>query len=527
MSDFEEHKEGKIGHPLQIWPRIFTLHGIAPSDARILKWRQDISPDWEYDKNKAPVWTSSVENFRDDQGRHYICTDGSCFNQSNLALRFAGVGIYAGPGASWNCDFLLGGPIQSSERAELRGIVHVLESVAEHQEAVKQQGGVHLILDNEWVASTAIQLLEHDGDPRRLEHSDLWLRAQKAIDSINDIGAIDISWAPGHVNDVDTGDDADKVMRKKLNDGADDAAKQGAKKHAFPMHACEYADRRVKATAVMQRFIATMISMRRDLDKAYFDKAKKEAPRALEGPPAKRPRTGRSVHELVKDYPGYPWQHLLGGAPSPWQSVDISFTNIKWAWAFPPQAVVWYWTQLQWPQISNLHSVGFAKSHAGGAYKGCSWQEYALDFYFCTSFFPKAAKTTSKHTLKVAASVFAQATKKIADYNNLDPWVGTLARVSTLTPFGQRAVINGTWRRPALRNNIKIGSALARLHEGAQDVSAVLSEKCEQDFREDLPNRKLFDPVRTAFLSYVTVSAASARPPGQQSIMSFLGKAPT
>lgn len=76
-----------------------------------------------YHGDDAPKYTEIHNEFY-----AHVYTDGSCLNGTDRLLAWTGWGVYFAEGPAMNCKSMLHGPVQSSYRAEVRALLHVVRS---------------------------------------------------------------------------------------------------------------------------------------------------------------------------------------------------------------------------------------------------------------------------------------------------------------------------------------------------------------------------------------------------------------
>ncbi len=509
------------------WPETIALHGIIPADPAVLEWRRERPRDFLYQDNPLPLLKVAEDNFRDTEGRVQICTDGSCRLQDMPRLRHAGWGVFGGKGSSWNAAHPLGGVVQSSERGELRAMVHVAEAYVEQEDHIIALGGVVCYLDNEWVAQTGWRILRGWYPTPKVEHGDLWLRFIVAREKIRYPKGLEVKWIPGHMSEDEVAQGIAPDVLKTLNDGADKFAKKGARKHNLPWAVVVRAKRKVAFAEDLQLFLATMAYQRRLLDEDWLNKVKEEllekskkekiGPSEDFGGSQKRVRITEERTALEELYPNYRWKELEGGDVSPWLGLDI-VPALLWAWNIEVAAVLWYWSSLSWSVNYSLWG-----SERGG-YEGITWIELALDFYLATGQAPgpKQRKEGARNTLARAAAIFKQATVKLCEKAGLPrPWFGQEKRVGSLTPFGCRNHMVGITRRPKLLMGHKVGAFLHHAKGQMEGKEVGISDFDMMSVPVGFLPRRIYQPGLRSFQRMV--ESAPGRPPGQRSIFEALG----
>ena len=120
------------------------------------------------------------------------------------------------------------GPVQTSYRAELRAILHVVRTAIDP---------VVVMCDCKSVVDTYNNAARGDMvDPKKLNDDDLW----KQIFELKDPTIVKVQWMPSHLNDEGYEDKKKAALRQgkvterdiQCNDFVDKLAKEGAAKHA-------------------------------------------------------------------------------------------------------------------------------------------------------------------------------------------------------------------------------------------------------------------------------------------------------
>ncbi len=162
-------------------PRITRTQGIIFEDQELIKWRKEaVKEEREYEMRPLPQWKDEEDDQEEAaiitaEGRRVVFTDGSCIEQSDDRYRSAGCGTFVAKGHAWNTAFPLPGVVQSSELAEARAAVHILEA------ATAQQIDVDVRLDNETVVETIMKIVR--GEEVEYEKGEtMWRRARRAIE---------------------------------------------------------------------------------------------------------------------------------------------------------------------------------------------------------------------------------------------------------------------------------------------------------------------------------------------------------
>ena len=113
----------------------FRQCGICPGDDRLLRTTYSI-PDTDDTKFQfQPDQSSLVGTMHTSiDGTSYLraYTDGSCTDGTHREKARAGWGVYFAPAHPGNCTSRLQGPVQTSYRAEVVAVLHVVRATKEH-----------------------------------------------------------------------------------------------------------------------------------------------------------------------------------------------------------------------------------------------------------------------------------------------------------------------------------------------------------------------------------------------------------
>lgn len=82
---------------------------------------------YDYGDNDMVCYINGRRTFK-------IYTDGACSNNQDRDLAKAGVGVYGGPGYSFNLSKPLEGHIQTNQRAELQAILEAMRMIAQRND---------------------------------------------------------------------------------------------------------------------------------------------------------------------------------------------------------------------------------------------------------------------------------------------------------------------------------------------------------------------------------------------------------
>jgi len=242
-------------------PKITREQGVIFEDHQLLRWRRDgVVKEWAYEDRPLPAWKEEEgqEAVTTEEGRRVVYTDGSCLGQSEERVRSAGCGIFVAARHSWNQGFRLPGVVQSSEVAEARAAVHVLEA------ATDQDFDVEVRLDNKSVVETLTAIGE-GGEVEFEKGRHLWRRATAAMRRRKEEGGAGhrVTWVPGHTDSIDVLAGRITEVDRRGNVNVDAMAKEGAAVAACPVDLVEKAAKRKKAGKVLHNGFAEILMKRR------------------------------------------------------------------------------------------------------------------------------------------------------------------------------------------------------------------------------------------------------------------------
>jgi ribonuclease HI len=177
---------------------LLATHGIAFESIELLRWRCDnFVAEWEYDASPFPLWNGDGDAIHEDT-RLVVYTDGACQHQGDPRICSAGCGIFVCSGHPWNTSFVLPGATYSSEQAELRALLHVIEG------ATEQNIDIIAKLDNQYVVDKATEVLAGSCCWPASGH-DLWRRLSLAQSKQVKAGLSGhkVTWIKGHATHLD------------------------------------------------------------------------------------------------------------------------------------------------------------------------------------------------------------------------------------------------------------------------------------------------------------------------------------
>ena len=212
-------------------------------------------------------FTGGSQVMYDDDSFARVYTDGSANGTMQRATARAGWGVCWGQGHPQNACALLAGPVQSSYRAEVRAILHVVPRAA---------CKVRIRCDCKGVVSFFQKVIDGDtSDILRWPEADLWMAIRDAL-PVNPRLTLDAIWMPAHLDEVrnaakkvkaeaELGITLDDVIG---NAAADLLAKDGAAQHALSQHLVDEARDRSFLARHAHQMMVTIWQAREDSDKA-------------------------------------------------------------------------------------------------------------------------------------------------------------------------------------------------------------------------------------------------------------------
>ena len=469
----EEVKEEEL-------PRITKNQGVIFEDHELIRWRKEsVKKEWGYEENPLPEWKEGgVEAKRTEEGRRVVYTDGSCLDQSDERVRTAGCGIFITAGHSWNLGFPLPGVVQSSEVAEARAALHVLEG------ATAQGFDVEVRLDNRSVVDT-LAMIARGEEVEYEKGRSIWRRAEEAMRRRKEEGGRGhaVTWVPGHTDTIDViaGRISEEDRRGNVN--VDEMAKRGAAVDVCPEEVAKAAVRRIKIGTVLHNGFAEILMRRREVMKTMAksweeEEDEPEDPWAPLQPGPRVNKLGLATKRKVKReeesetrteekkeeeamrimWPGFQWcqrsepftvKRAGGYAEGAEEEEPLHKDMMK--------AVRWYWDQLRWKR---------EEEEADAEERGVTWKELAVDCWASTGVILKSRRDSRKTTtLRQMTDCFAKVSRWLEERERRKGgwlWVAKQGRSSSLAPLGQRAALCGLTRRPRLLAAAEVGVVLCR-----------------------------------------------------------------
>ena len=201
--------------------------GIIHEDPRLLELLSAIPEDGhsEVGTPLRPEDGAREEFETDPLGirRVVVAGDGSGLHPRDRRLRRCGYSCYYGPQHSRNYEGKLLGTVQVVPRAELRAVLRVLRT----------EDRPFLFLSDCLAVVNGVRTAIVGGDVSSLEHQDLWTQVVHELSGRPRHDA-EIRWVKAHTTAEDEANGLITPRDRRLNAGADDAAKRGAARHHLP-----------------------------------------------------------------------------------------------------------------------------------------------------------------------------------------------------------------------------------------------------------------------------------------------------
>ena len=453
-------------------PRCFLTCGVAtfpPTEADLDDGLAEYAVDYaDWYPHGLPLRGHLARASERWEGTHVaVFTDGACAHQDNVDIRRAGWGVHWGRDHPWNVASQLHGFAQSSDRAELQGLLF------SWQQGADAGFPICTYLDNEYVVTGAQACLA--GEPAPRSHPDLWQLVTRLI-AAAPRGFFRVAWTKGHttVEDVISGHiDFDTHCRNIL---ADQLATAGRDLVAVSQDVIDAMRNRKLQCMLAQRMMLEIVNARRVRDQERREQARSEAvaqaaleaeefaaamdggPDGPDGPPedcegaeAAAPVPTRAVPTLEaaqERFPDYAWRppanasalRLLGGTPN---SLIVS----KRQWPYPMawlQPLQWYWKALRWGQPLDDH-------------RGITWIELVIDFEQSTRVQIRREDSPAALALDQRAHLFGRASRTLARILKVALWPGAMdGHCHSMLALGAPRAA-GLRRRPALLQGAAVG----------------------------------------------------------------------
>jgi ribonuclease HI len=236
---------------------MLATHGIVFESIELLLWRRNsFVREWLYPEFPLPQWDGDGDVCM-EEGCLVVYTDGACQHQGDTRICSAGCGIYVCRGHPWNTSFVLPGATYSSEQAELRALLHVIEGATEQ--------GIDILakLDNQFVVDTAAAVLAGSFSWPASGHN-LWERLSAAQSRQRKAGLSghQVTWVKGHAStlDIDLGIISSEDRFGNYN--ADRLASAAASRSSCPRVLVDQSTIRGKQAQDMQRYIVEVLLSR-------------------------------------------------------------------------------------------------------------------------------------------------------------------------------------------------------------------------------------------------------------------------
>ena len=132
-----------------------------------------------------------------------VYTDGSCHEGDNPDVARAGWGTFFAKDSKHNFSAPLDGPVQTSYRAELKAVIHVIRKTATP---------TVIMCDCQSVVKTFNKFI-HSGIPSQgLREQDLWEQVYVLMENTTD-NMVLMQWMPGHLDDKTKVQKRDKMLK--------------------------------------------------------------------------------------------------------------------------------------------------------------------------------------------------------------------------------------------------------------------------------------------------------------------------
>jgi ribonuclease HI len=120
-----------------------------------------------------------------------IYSDGSCREGNIRSVARAGWGVFVAPDSPHNFHAPLDGPVQTSYRAELNAVLHILRHTV---------APTMIMCDCQSVVKTLTRLLEDGIIPANVQEQDIWDQITELTRKLT-TKDVCIQWMPGHFNE--------------------------------------------------------------------------------------------------------------------------------------------------------------------------------------------------------------------------------------------------------------------------------------------------------------------------------------
>lgn len=128
---------------------------------------------------RPPIYEYPGNVTRDDDGRILVYTDGSATGTACRATARAGWGVFYGHGSPLNVAERLKGGVQTSTRAELRALLHVIRTMTQP---------TRVRCDCKYVVEAANRIIGGDEPLWTWPDVDLWMAFRDLTRSLSDQG---------------------------------------------------------------------------------------------------------------------------------------------------------------------------------------------------------------------------------------------------------------------------------------------------------------------------------------------------
>ncbi|CAE7405810.1 unnamed protein product [Symbiodinium sp. CCMP2592] len=409
------------------WAPCFWNAGILPVEPSLVALHSRLPPCTLADPVPADYDNDeSVEEwFRG--GRLVVAGDGACANQGTLLAR-AGFGAFFGPAHPLNFACALEGPVQDSDRAELRALLRVARWTPCLTE---------YLCDNEAVVVGFEKLLCGSAQPWA-DHVDLWSALRQVLDE-RGVDLLQVSFVKGHADELDIATGRATLKEACWNTEADRLAVQGAALHDVPAAAKDLFRRREFVTKLMQRTLLAVHEARTlawtqrqllaDPQGPVCDSAPAAEPCGAssaaaqtlpEGEPRRQLQTQDVFAQPQLALPRYCWDRPAGGArcslpplpqrigaaPSACDRHKGHPDHLPWRYGSGfIEPLYWFWASLEWVDQVAVGDETVAAT---------SFCELAIAFQLLTGLVPDMDTAATRTTLQQRAHFFTVASKRLS-----------------------------------------------------------------------------------------------------------------
>lgn len=406
------------------WPACFWNAGIVPYDPLLAAANRELGHFSCHDGPAPPASSSSSSEVWLRDGRLVVAGDGACSHQG-LPVARAGCGAYFGPEHRLNFAFALEGPLQDSDRAELRTLVRV---------ARWTPSATEYLTDNEAVLLGFAKLLEGHSQPWN-DHHDLWHALGQVLHS-RGWDLLRVSFVKGHATELDVALGRASPREALWNAEADNLAVAGAALHALPQALVLRFQKQASVTTLMQRTLLELHAERTrlwqssqpadpggqhpDADRAADPlEADEDAARALQDDPPRQLDVQHVLQNPQTALPRYCWAKPDGGTRCRLQPLPSKVgpatlrqdrhkgcsSHNPWIYGYGLlEPLFWFWASLRWVDEANASS---------DVVQSTSFMELAIAFQLLTGVLAADPKHGASPTMQQRVHWFRSASKRL------------------------------------------------------------------------------------------------------------------